>query len=82
MIIANPIYNSVFKYLMEDVEIAKYILSLIINKEIIDRLIDVKDKALEQKDRIIEENAKAMEEKDKALEEKDRLIKQLQSQMK
>ena len=34
MIIANPIYDTVFKYLMEDIEIAKGVLSVIINTEI------------------------------------------------
>ncbi len=32
--IANPIYDVVFKYLMEDTEIAKLILSTIIDEEI------------------------------------------------
>ncbi len=31
MIIANPIYDTVFKYLMEDTEIAKGMLSIILN---------------------------------------------------
>lgn len=35
MLIANPIYDIVFKYLMEDLDIAKDILSLILNTEII-----------------------------------------------
>jgi hypothetical protein len=35
MRIANPIYDVVFKYLMEDVEIAKGLLSAIINTEIV-----------------------------------------------
>jgi hypothetical protein len=34
MIIANPIYDTVFKYLMEDMEIAKGMLSVILNTEI------------------------------------------------
>ena len=36
MHIANPIYDTVFKYLMEDLEIAKGLLSLILNQEIVD----------------------------------------------
>ena len=36
MIIANPIYDVVFKYLMEDTEIARRLLSKIIGEEIID----------------------------------------------
>ena len=34
MLIANPIYDNVFKYLMEDLEIAKGVLSTIMNTEI------------------------------------------------
>jgi hypothetical protein len=34
MLIANPIYDNVFKYLMEDLEIAKGVLSAIMNVEI------------------------------------------------
>ncbi len=36
MHIANPIYDVVFKYLMEDIDIAKLIISTIIGEEIID----------------------------------------------
>lgn len=36
MKIANPIYDAVFKYLMEDINIAKDILSVILNVEIIE----------------------------------------------
>ena len=35
MIIANPIYDTVFKYLLEDIEISKGLLSAIINEKII-----------------------------------------------
>ncbi len=35
MIIANPIYDTVFKYLLEDIEISKGLLSAIINENII-----------------------------------------------
>ena len=34
MIIANPIYDTVFKYLLEDLDIARDLLSLILDKEI------------------------------------------------
>ena len=34
MIIANPIYDIVFKYLMEDADIAKGLLSVILNVEV------------------------------------------------
>ena len=40
MIIANPIYDSVFKYLLEDVDIARELLSTILGEEIVK--IDVK----------------------------------------
>jgi len=36
MIIANPLYDAVFKYLMEDVRIAKLIIATIIDEEIIE----------------------------------------------
>jgi hypothetical protein len=36
MIIANPIYDSVFKYLLEDLDIARELLSLIIQEEIVE----------------------------------------------
>ena len=35
MIIANPIYDVVFKYLLEDIEIARGLLSTIIGEEIV-----------------------------------------------
>jgi len=35
MKVANPIYDTVFKYLMEDTEIARRLLSKIIGEEII-----------------------------------------------
>jgi hypothetical protein len=35
MLIANPIYDTVFKYLMEDIDIAKGIISTIIDEEIV-----------------------------------------------
>jgi hypothetical protein len=35
MIIANPIYDVVFKYLMEDTEIAKGLLSTILKTDIV-----------------------------------------------
>jgi len=36
MIIANPIHDTVFKFLMEDFSIAKTIISVLIGEEIID----------------------------------------------
>ena len=34
MLIANPIYDAVFKYLLEDIEIAREFLSTILNEPI------------------------------------------------
>jgi hypothetical protein len=39
MLIANPIYDSVFKYLMEDIEVAKRLITNIIGEEIIDLVL-------------------------------------------
>ena len=39
MIIANPIYDTVFKFLMEDISVAKRVISAIIGEEIIDLAI-------------------------------------------
>jgi len=36
MFIANPIYDTVFKYLMEDLEVAKRLISIIIDEQILD----------------------------------------------
>lgn len=35
-LIANPIYDSVFKYLMEDDRVAKILLSALLKKEIVE----------------------------------------------
>ena len=37
VLIANPIYDSVFKYMMEDDRVAKIMLSALLQKEIIYR---------------------------------------------
>ncbi len=39
MIIANPIYDAVFKYLMDDIDIARELLSTILGEEIIDLVV-------------------------------------------
>jgi len=53
MLIANPIYDVVFKYLLEDKKVAKLFLSAILEKEIIDLefkpqeyITDIKEKSL------------------------------------
>ena len=47
MLIANPIYDVVFKYLMEDLDIAKEIIGAIIDKEIISLTLRPQEKSLE-----------------------------------
>ena len=49
MLIANPIYDIVFKYLMEDLDIAKDILSLILNTEIISLTVQPQETTSEVK---------------------------------
>jgi len=47
MIIANPIYDVVFKYLLEDIEIARELLSMILGEEIISIEIKPQETAAE-----------------------------------
>ncbi len=47
MIIANPIYDIVFKYLMEDIEIAKGLLSAILKEEIVSMEVKPQESAAE-----------------------------------
>jgi hypothetical protein len=47
MIIANPIYDVVFKYLLEDIEIARELLSMILGEEIISIEIKPQETATE-----------------------------------
>jgi hypothetical protein len=47
MIIANPIYDVVFKYLMEDLDIARDFLSLIIGEEIISLIVKPQESIVE-----------------------------------
>jgi uncharacterized protein (DUF3084 family) len=42
MTIANPIYDTVFKYLLEDLDIAKGLLSVILNTEIVELSVQPK----------------------------------------
>jgi hypothetical protein len=44
MLIANPIYDSVFKYLMEDMEIARRLLSIIMGEEIVEISVKPQEK--------------------------------------
>jgi hypothetical protein len=47
MIIANPIYDVVFKYLLEDVEIARELLSAIIGEEVVSLEMKAQETAVE-----------------------------------
>ncbi|MFN0037523.1 MAG: hypothetical protein ACKVUS_20875 [Saprospiraceae bacterium] len=47
MIIANPIYDAVFKYLLEDADIARELLSIIIGEEIVSLTIQPQETATE-----------------------------------
>ncbi len=50
MLIANPIYDTVFKYLLEDIEIARGLLSTIIGKEIIEISVKPQETVVEDKE--------------------------------
>ena len=45
--IANPIYDTVFKYLMEDLDIAKGLIATIINREIVDISVQPQETVME-----------------------------------
>ena len=45
MLIANPIYDSVFKYLLEDIQIARQLLSIIIGEEIVEINVKPQEKS-------------------------------------
>ena len=71
--IANPTYDVVFKYMMDDIEIAKLVISTIIGEDIeisyIRRMIrDENEKAIEK---AIKEYNEKLEKKDVELEKKD-----------
>ena len=50
--IANPIYDSVFKYLMEDERIAKTILSALLKKDVVSIAVRPHEYANETRDKI------------------------------
>lgn len=50
MIIANPIYDVVFKYLLEDIDIARELLSVILNEEIITLEVNPQERSNELAD--------------------------------
>ena len=50
MIIANPIYDVVFKYLLEDIDIARELLSVILNEEIITLEVNPQERSNELTD--------------------------------
>ena len=78
MLIVNPIYDTVFKYLME--ELAEIELENTFG--VMKRQLQQRDKELEQKDKALEENKKNIEAKDQVIEEKEKLIQDLLSQLK
>ena len=45
--IANPIYDTIFKYLMEDLDIAKGLISTIINREIVEIAVQPQETTME-----------------------------------
>ena len=47
MLIANPIYDVVFKYLLEDIEIARELLSTILGEEIVNLELKPQETATE-----------------------------------
>jgi hypothetical protein len=47
MIIANPIYDVVFKYLLEDIEIARDLLSTILGEEVVSLELKAQETASE-----------------------------------
>jgi hypothetical protein len=47
MLIANPIYDVVFKYMMEDMDIAKGLLSAILKEEIVSLEVRPQESTLE-----------------------------------
>ena len=51
MIIANPIYDVVFKYLLEDIDIARELLSVILNEEIITLEVNPQERSNELADK-------------------------------
>ncbi|MDR3671901.1 MAG: hypothetical protein P4L36_13720, partial [Holophaga sp.] len=46
MRIANPIYDVVFKYLLDDEKVARVVLSALLDKEVLERLLEVFDQGL------------------------------------
>jgi hypothetical protein len=49
MIIANPIYDSVFKFLLEDLDISRELLSAIIGEEILEIVVKPQEQTMESK---------------------------------
>lgn len=63
MIIANPIYDVVFKYLLEDIDIARELLSVILNEEIITLEVNPQERSNEladEKNKILRFDFKAV----------------------
>lgn len=77
--IANPIYDSVFKFMLEDERVARILLSALLKKEVLqkqDRMIEQQDRMIEQQDRMIEQQVRMIEQQVKMIEQQDRMIEQ------
>ena len=72
--IANPIYDTVFKYLLEDERIVKTFRQDMNVEDEFFRAIENRDTAIMLRDQRIEEQDKHIEEQDKLIREKDEVI--------
>ena len=78
--IANPIYDSVFKYLMEDERIAKTLISVRQDMNVEDEFfsaIENRDTALMQKDKTIAEQGETIAEQGKTIAEQKEQIRSM-----
>lgn len=65
--IANPIYDAVFKYLMEDSRVARTILSALLKREVVELEMRKHEYANNNRDKKIEAQNAQIEAKDAAL---------------
>ncbi|WP_339137936.1 MAG: hypothetical protein WGN25_07080 [Candidatus Electrothrix sp. GW3-4] len=86
MKVANPLYDVVFKYLMQDMRVAKLVISNIIEQEMEDEILEqlatqerviAYERAEKEKAEVEKRKAEAEKEKAEAEAEKDRLEKLL-----
>ena len=90
MIIANPIYDTVFKYMMSDSKVAKTFLSAIIGEKVREEMqmeddylneLLMKDEIIAEKDKSLAEKDKSLAEKDMTIAEKDKIIAELKRRL-